>query len=250
MYHFILAAKVTKEEIRVGAGPIKGLRQSLSDETIAKMREAFARSIKENGPYINKAVVVAAKASGASKGSVQKYCKDLKPEWVRGTRKGDRLAKTKRQWDTKRRNGAKALMKEARKEKEKLGQINSDLMATNAKEAATAHKMRNRVVEVCEELGHDPIRELVLRAKKNTGPGIKASEIISINKYLVDKLVPNVKSIDIQQNTKLSVSVTVKKFGASDTKAIDIEAMRKAATAGMPSDEEYAGFFENKDDDE
>ncbi len=239
---------MTKEEIRTGAGPIKGLRAPLSEETISKMRKEFARYIKEEGPYINKAVVAAARVSGAGKGSVQKYCKDLKPEWVRGVRKGDRIAKGKRQWDTRRRNGAKALMKEAQKEKEKLGQINSDLARTNAKEAATAHKMRNRVVEVCEELGHDPIRELVLRAKKNTGPGIRASEIISINKYLVDKLVPNVKSIDIQQNTKLSVSVTVKKFGAGDTKTIDVEAMRKAATADMPSDEEYAEFFENKDD--
>jgi len=67
----------------------------------------------------------------------------------------------------------------------------------------------SEVARLCREHKHDPIKQLILTAKKkDTEPALK----LAINKYLTNKLTPDLKSLDLNVEKNLNVRVTVVSF--------------------------------------
>lgn len=84
----------------------------------------------------------------------------------------------------------------------------------------SANEMRGAVMQLCKELDHEPLKKLILYAKN---PKTPLREQVALNKYLSDKMVPDVKAVDIQADMRMNLRVEITRFGGTD-QAIDIVA--------------------------
>lgn len=102
-------------------------------------------------------------------------------------------------------------------------------------ENKTIAEMRGEVERLCKEHDYNPLKELIVTAKKGK---LKPSEKISIDKYLGNKMVPDVKAVDIQADMNMNVRVTIQSF-AGATEAVMKEAHKVAIDL---VDEDYEEF--------
>lgn len=95
----------------------------------------------------------------------------------------------------------------------------------------------NPVKLLCQELGYDPLKEIVVLAKnRKTDKKMRAD----LNRYLVDKLIPNLKSISNETKIKATVSVQVQSF--KDASKAALKPLREI------EDGEYEEFDEKESD--
>jgi len=109
-------------------------------------------------------------------------------------------------------------------------------------ESKTIAEMRGEVERLCKKHDYSPLEELIISAK--TGD-IKPQEKISIDKYLGNKMVPDVKAVDIQADMNMNVRVVLQSFADATT-----EAMKQAhrVVDQVLTDEDYAEFEEVEDE--
>lgn len=99
----------------------------------------------------------------------------------------------------------------------------------------------NPVKLACRTEDYDPLTELISIAKNHkTDKKLRAD----LNKYLVDKLVPNLRSLDVQKKTKMSVTVKVQSFRDASQKEL-----KQLAKIEEFKDADYAEFEEIEDDE-
>ncbi len=139
-----------------------------------------------------------------------------------------------------------ALAREAKKRRERKMKELKEEKQILALEGSLAESRRQRdhgdqVRRACEEVGLDPVLELVKRAKAPRTPPV---EKVRLLKILVDKMVPDVKAIDIQQEMKMTVNVEVTAFGDVKQRTL------KAAEALEIADEAYEEFEEPEQEDQ
>jgi hypothetical protein len=92
----------------------------------------------------------------------------------------------------------------------------------------------NPVKQMCAKLGHNPLEFLVKMAKSARDAKTK----VELNKYLSDKLVPNLRAVDMQQKLKMNVTVRIQSFRGSET----TKAPEPARTPFVDADyEEFEG---------
>jgi hypothetical protein len=91
----------------------------------------------------------------------------------------------------------------------------------------------NPIKRLCLDLGHNPMEAIVKLAKTSKEMKVR----MELNKYLVDKLVPNLRAVDMQQKVKMQVSVRIQSF-----KDASQEALKKTAPAAAYVDADYSEF--------
>lgn len=92
----------------------------------------------------------------------------------------------------------------------------------------------NPVKAACLAGNHDPLATLVqMASSQNMERKLK----IDLNKYLVDKLIPNLRALDIQKRSDINVNVTITSFIG-----VDPEEMRKREEKYVDAD--YEEFIE------
>lgn len=113
----------------------------------------------------------------------------------------------------------------------------------NIAESKTIAEMRGEVERLCKKHDYSPLEELVLAAKKGK---LKPAERISINKYLGNKMVPDVKAVDIQADMNMNVRVTLQSFADAS-----VAAMKEAhkVVDEVLTDDDYAEFEEIDSDE-
>jgi len=85
-----------------------------------------------------------------------------------------------------------------------LDDLSADEHIEKAKSTIESLKNRSKVAALCHELGHDPMRSLILLAQNgNLTPGDK----MRLEFKLLDKLVGDMKSVDGEMEEKMNVTV-------------------------------------------
>lgn len=109
-------------------------------------------------------------------------------------------------------------------------------------QAAKSGDVRSRMQALMAEYDVDPVRELLRVIKRKGRGGLPLKERVTLLKFLVPYTTPTLKAVDIQQETKMTMTVNVQSFkGASkddlDDGIVDVD----------PS--EYADFDEPDEDE-
>jgi hypothetical protein len=109
-------------------------------------------------------------------------------------------------------------------------------------ESLDVRKMQGRMREMIATHGLDPLEELFVLLKKKGKGALPAKEKVALYRFLVPYITPQLKAVDIQQETKMTVSVQVQSFkGASQESLRDRESEQK--------DSEYDEFVQDDDNE-
>ena len=110
----------------------------------------------------------------------------------------------------------------------------------------TVNEMRGAMSEMLKKHNFDPVEELLLYAMdENT----KHTDKISVCKFLVPYITPTLKSVDIQQDLKMNVSVTLQSFqGANQMKMVqEAKLLDESEYEEFEGDEIEDGEFNDSD---
>lgn len=109
-------------------------------------------------------------------------------------------------------------------------------------DALDIRKMQGRMREMIDRHGVDPLEEIFLMLKKKGKGRLNDDKKAQLCKFLVPYVTPTLKAVDIQQETKMNVTVSVQSFkGASQ------EELRNRHNEVAKS--EYEGFIDGDDND-
>jgi len=109
-------------------------------------------------------------------------------------------------------------------------------------ESLDVRKMQGRMREQITKHGVDPLEELFLMLKKTRKGRLDTKDRLALLKFMVPYITPQLKAVDIQQETKMTVSVNVQSFkGASQGDLRDLE--------GEVASSEYEDFLIDDDNE-
>jgi hypothetical protein len=109
-------------------------------------------------------------------------------------------------------------------------------------ESLDVRKMQGRMREQITKHGVDPLEELFLMLKKTRKGKLDTKDRLALLKFMVPYITPQLKAVDIQQETKMTVSVNVQSFkGASQADLRDLD--------GEVASSEYEDFLIDDDNE-
>jgi len=108
--------------------------------------------------------------------------------------------------------------------------------------ARTANEMQGELAALMKEFGYNPLRELF---QVLTSGDLPPKEAVALNKFLVPYITPTLKAIDVQQETKMNVSVSINSYRGANMD--DMKAAVKVHSASEYA--EFAEIGEAEDDD-
>ena len=108
-------------------------------------------------------------------------------------------------------------------------------MAEAAK-PVTATQMRGQLAAMLKKHDLDPLEELIIYAKNAKTPRKEKKEIY---KFLTPYVTPTLKSVDLQADHRMNVTVQMQSFGGAT--------QRDVRTAEMVDESEYDDFIDLED---
>lgn len=103
-------------------------------------------------------------------------------------------------------------------------------------------EIRGELRLLMERYGYDPL-EALIKARTAKGKGrMSAKDAMALDRFLVPYVTPTLKSVDLQQDLKMSVNVSVTSFRDATALDVAVPAMRRVSAA------EYEEFLGQEDD--
>jgi len=100
---------------------------------------------------------------------------------------------------------------------------------------------QSRMQSLMEEFDIEPVKELMKMIKRRGKGGLVAKDRAQMLKFLVPYTTPQLKAIDIQQETKMTVSVNITSFRGASQEMLQAESVQM-------DESEYADFDESEED--